>query len=229
MKRGFNKLWSQNIWWVVELTLTWSNRKDRRLSKISLIVNPAKVCLTCSYIHTYTCKTNRGRIVVKYWCKPPTPLVSWDRQSALGEEGGWGRICRNGSHAPRSSNQQSLRRDNWPTHSLKWGLQASIVFSCSHHHFLHSQSPRLCFYEHTQSLVTLYNCPWNLLHTGPTTAKLSLQTSFFKFHEKKTWRLGILFRCCGESLNNRTNMIKVEITQKHVSVLDPENTTHKSI
>ena len=32
--------------------------------------------------------------------------------------------------------------------------------------------------------------------------------------------LGILFRCCGESLN-RTNMIMVEITQKHVSALDP--------
>ena len=190
MKRGFNKLWSENIWWVVELTLTWSNRKDRRLSKISLIVNPAKGCLTCSYIHIYTCKTNRGRIVVKNTgVSLPHHLclgigkVRWEKR-----EGGWGRICRNGSHAPRSSNQQSLRRDNWPTHSLKWGLQASIVFSCSHHHFLHSQSPRLCFYEHTQSLVTLYNCPWNLLHTGPTTAKLSLQTSFFKFHEKKNMK-----------------------------------------
>lgn len=51
--------------------------------------------------------------------------------------------------------------------------------------FTQYQSPRLCFYEHTQSLVTLYNCPWNLLHTGPTTAKLSIQTSFLKFHEKK--------------------------------------------
>ena len=28
-------------------------RKDHRLSKISLIVNPAKGCLTCSYIHIY--------------------------------------------------------------------------------------------------------------------------------------------------------------------------------
>lgn len=190
MKRGFNKLWSQNIWWVVELTWTWSNRKGHHLSKISLIVNPAKGCLTCSDIHTYTCKTNRGRIVVKYWCKPPTPLVSWDRQSALGEEGGWGRICRNGSHAPRSSNQQSLRRDNWPTHSLKWGpLLRATSINClqlqSSPLFTQYQSPRLCFYEHTQSLVTLYNCPWNLLHTGPTTAKLSIQTSFLKFHEKK--------------------------------------------
>ena len=195
MKRGFNKLWSQNIWWVVELTWTWSNRKGHHLSKISLIVNPAKGCLTCSDIHTYTCKTSRGRIVVKYWCKPPTPLVSWDRQSALGEEGGWGRICRNGSHAPRSSNQQSLRRDNWPTHSLKWGpLLRATSINClqlqSSPLFTQYQSPRLCFYEHTQSLVTLYNCPWNLLHTGPTTAKLSIQTSFLKFHEKKkTWRL----------------------------------------
>lgn len=87
--------------------------------------------------------------------------------------------------------------------------------------FTQYQSPRLCFYEHTQSLVTLYNCPWNLLHTGPTTAKLSLQTSLFKFHEKKNMKtqseLGILFPCCGESLNNRTNMIMVEITQNHVS------------
>jgi len=47
----------------------------------------------------------------------------------------------------------------------------------------------------------------------------------FKFHEKKNMRtqseLGILFRCCGESLNNRTNKIMVEITQKHFSALDP--------
>ena len=84
-------------------------RKDHHLSKISLIVNPAKGCLTCSYIHIYMQNKSRPNSRKKYWCKPPTPPVSWDRQSALG---GWGRICRNGSHAPRSSNQQSLRRDN---------------------------------------------------------------------------------------------------------------------
>ena len=88
MKRGFNKLWSENIWWVVELTLTWSNRKDRRLSKISLIVNPAKGCLTCSYIHIYMQNKSRPNSRKKYWCKSPTPAVSWDRQSALGGERG---------------------------------------------------------------------------------------------------------------------------------------------
>jgi len=41
-----------------------------------------------------------------------------------------------------------------------------------------------------------------------------------KKNMKTQSELGILFRCCGESLN-RTNMIMVEITQKHVSALDP--------
>jgi len=56
----------------------------------------------------------------------------------------------------------------------------------------------------------LPNCPCKHLYSSSTKKNMKTQSE-----------LGILFRCCGESLNNRTNMIMVEITQKHVSALYP--------
>ena len=175
-------------------------RKDHQLSKISLIVNPAKGCLTCFDTHTYTCKTNRGRIVVKNTgVSLPHHLclgigkVRWEKKR--------GRV---GAYLPKWVPRTEIVQPTVPqkrqlTHALPQVRATSI--NClqlqSSPLLKQCQSPRLCFYEHTQSLVTLYNCPWNLLPTGPTTAKLSLQTSFFKFHEKKNMKsqseLGILF------------------------------------
>ena len=150
-----------------------------------------------------------------------------------------GRRRRVGAYLPKWVPRTEIVQPTVPqkrqlTHALpqvRWGpLLRATSINClqlqSSPLFTEYQSPRLCFYEHSQSLVTLY-----LLMEFFTCCAQNCQTVFANIfiqgslRKKKTWRLSqnseYFFRCCGESLHNRTNMIMVEITQKHVSALYP--------
>ena len=162
-------------------------------------MNPAKGCLTCSYIHIYMQNKSRPNSRKKYWCKPPTPPVSWDRQSALGEERGLV-----GAYLPKWVPRTEIVQPTVPqkrqlTHALPQVRATSI--NClqlqSSPLFTQYQSPRLCFYEHTQSPVTLYllmeffTCCAQNCQT--VFANIFIQGSMRKKNMKTQSELGILF------------------------------------
>jgi len=173
----------------------------------------------------------------KYWCKPPTPAVSWDRQSALGlERAGGGVSAEMGpTHRDRPTNSPSEETTDPRTPSSEgYKHQLSSVAVITTFHTVPVTKALLlwthlepCYFVSALGIFyplgsQLPNCPCKHLYSSSTKKK----------HEDSV-RTRNNFRCCGESVNDMKNQHDNGRNHSKTCLCTlpcfPETTTHKSI